>query len=85
VRTRLLLRDSDAFRYGGELDAADLEDVWRQTEGDPALLGRQLREGDVAYRADVYFVLNGDAGWRSLAPGKETRALYRLITAEERR
>ena len=73
-----------ASRYGCELDAADAEDVWRQTQADASLAGRSLREGDVVYLADVYLALDGDGGWRRIEPGRATEDLYRLIAEAER-
>jgi hypothetical protein len=78
VRARVFLRGRGKFRYGGELEAADVEDVWRQVQGDARPFGRPLRSGDIVYIGDLYHELNPDGGWQMLAPGPKTERLYRL-------
>jgi hypothetical protein len=48
MRARVFLRDPE-FRYAGELDAADADDVWRQLQLEPPATGRSLRSGDIVY------------------------------------
>ena len=84
MRARVLLTDGTGFRYGCELEATDSDDVWRQTQADPGVAGRSLREGDVLYLDDVYLALDGDGGWHRLKTGEATKDLYRLIVEAER-
>jgi hypothetical protein len=83
VRARVLLCEEGGFRYGCELDATNAEEVWRETQRDPRLAGRSLREGDVVYVGDVYLALDGDGGWRKLELGLLTEELYGVIVREE--
>ncbi len=82
MRARLFRRIDLAhgFAYVGELDADDADDVWRQLEAEPPDSAGRMRPGDVVYVGDIYLELDGDGGWRPLAPGELTRQLYRLIT-----
>lgn len=83
MRARLFRRDDAAtlgYTYAGELDADGADDVWRQLEAEPAGSARRMRPRDVVYVGDIYLELDGDGGWRPLAPGELTRQLYRLIT-----
>ena len=83
LRARVFLRDPD-FSFAGELEAADADDVWRQTQRDPSIAGRNLRDGDIVFIGDQYLELNGDGGWSLLVPGPITERLYRLAVSEER-
>jgi hypothetical protein len=80
LRARIFLREEAEYRYGGELDAADADDVWRQLAMVPE---RNLKAGDVIYIGDVYLELNPDGGWMPLAPGALTRRLYQLAVSGE--
>jgi len=77
------VRDPE-FRYAGELEANDADDIWRQLAVDPSLAGRSLRPGDVVYIEDRYYELNGDGGWVSMVPGLTTKRLYDLVLEAER-
>ena len=83
MRARVFVRDPD-FRYAGELDAADADDIWRQLQLEPPAAGRPLRSGDIVYIEDRYYELNGDGGWVPLLPGPLTQRLYQLTSAAER-
>jgi hypothetical protein len=87
LRARLFLRDEEGGSYGFacELDAGDADDVWRQLEMEPHRARRGLRPGDIVFIADLYLELDGDGGWRRIAPGPLTRQLYELVSASERR
>ena len=81
MRARVFRRNDTAhgYAYVGELDAEDVDDVWRQLEAGPPDSVGGMRPGDVVYVGDVYFELDGDGGWRPLLPGELTRQLYGLI------
>ena len=81
MRARLFRRaEAPAdYAYVGELDAVDADDVWRQLEAEAPGSARRMHPGDVVYVGDIYLELDGDGGWRPLAPGELTRQLYRLI------
>lgn len=83
LRARLFIAaadGSDAYTYGGEIDAVDADDVWRIVQRSPETFGRMLHEGDIVYIADVYLKLDGDGGWQPLPPSELTQMLYALVT-----
>jgi hypothetical protein len=80
VRARVFHRETHGgFRFAGELDAEDADDVWRMAESS-MVPGSALKEGDVVYIGDLYFELDGDGGWHPIQPGELTRRLYRVST-----
>lgn len=79
MRTRVFLREDNEYRLATEMSVDDADQAWRRIEAEPDLAGRRLSPGDVVYIGDEYLELNGDGGWRRLAPSELTQGLYRQI------
>ena len=72
-----------SYEFGGEVDAAEVDDVWRQLQ-DREGSAAPLAPGDIVHIGDL-LELDGDGGWRNLPPDDVTRELYALATASESR
>ncbi len=73
------MRQGGSYAFAGELEADNPDAVWLETERRPDGLVRPMRPADIVYVGDIYYELDGDGGWKVVAPGRLTKGLYRLV------